>query len=96
VPKQGATQDIVDAAKQTATGKGAKDVGSLDSDLYPSLTPGNYVIYSGIYTDRGQATKALPKLADSFPDATVIEVNSGSKDSGGAAIAPDASAGDAK
>jgi hypothetical protein len=93
VPKEGATQDLVDAAKQTATGKGAKDVGSLDSDLYPSLTPGNYVIYSGIYTDRDQATKALAKLADSFPDATVVEVNSGGKDAGGAAIAPDASAG---
>lgn len=77
VPKQGATQELVDAAKQTAIGKGAKDVGSLDSDLYPSLTPGNYVIYSGIYTDRDQATKALARLADSFPDATVVEVNSG-------------------
>jgi hypothetical protein len=94
VPKEGATQELVDAAKQTATGKGAKDVGSLDSDLYPSLTPGNYVIYSGIYTDRNQATKALGKLADNFPDATVVEVNSGGKDAGAQAIEPGASTGD--
>ncbi len=88
VPKEGATQDSVDAAKKSATDSGAKEVGSLDSDLYPSLTPGNYVIYSGIYTDRDQATQALGKLGKSFPDATVIEVNSGTKD--GAATAPSA------
>jgi hypothetical protein len=89
VPKEGATQDTVDTAKQAASTSGAKDVGSLDSDLYPSLTPGNYVIYSGIYTDRQQATQALGKLGDSFPDATVVEVSSASKDAG---VAPDGSA----
>ena len=46
----------------------------LDSDLYPSLEPGNYVVYSGIYTERQPAVAALGKLGDGFPDATVIEV----------------------
>jgi hypothetical protein len=82
VAKDGATQDTVDAAKQSATANGAKGVGSLDSDLYPSLDPGNYVIYSGIYTDRQQATQALSKLGKTFPDATVVEVSSAVKDAG--------------
>ncbi len=74
VPKDGATQETVDAAKASATSTGAKDVGVLDSDLYPSLTPGNYVVYSGIYTQRQPAVAALGKLGNGFPDATVIEV----------------------
>jgi hypothetical protein len=82
VAKDGATQDTVDAAKQSATASGAKQVGSLDSDLYPSLDPGSYVIYSGIYTDRQQATQALSKLGKSFPDATVVEVSSAVKGQG--------------
>jgi hypothetical protein len=74
VPKDGATQQTVDAAKEAATSSGATDVGALDSDLYPTGAPGNYVIYSGVYDARKQATKALEKVGASFPDATVIEV----------------------
>jgi hypothetical protein len=80
VPKDGATQESVDAAKQAATSAGAKEVGVLDSDLYPSLTPGNYVVYSGIYTDRQPAVAALGKLGEGFPDASVIEVQAPVKD----------------
>ncbi len=99
VPKTGATQDIVDGAKQTATSNGAADVGVLDSDLYPSLDPGSYVIYSGVYTERQPAVQALGKLGDSFPDAVVIAVDSGAKEaeSGGVAgseAVPDGGAGD--
>jgi hypothetical protein len=74
VPKEGATQETVDAAKDAATSSGATDVGTLDSDLYPTATPGNYVIYSGIYDSRKEATNALEKVGASFPDATVLEV----------------------
>lgn len=76
VPKDGATQEIVDAAKQAATSSGAADVGVLDSDLYPTLDPGNYVVYSGVYTERQPAVKGLGTLGDAFPDAVVVEVNS--------------------
>jgi hypothetical protein len=79
VPKDGATQDSVDAAKKAATSNGAADVGALDSDLYPSLDPGNYVIYSGRYSTRKPAVTALGKLGAGFPDATVIEVGPGDK-----------------
>lgn len=84
VPKDGATQDIVDAAKESAAASGAGDVGALDTDLYPTLEPGNYVIYAGIYTERQQAVQALGKLGDGFPDATVIEVKGPDKDAGAA------------
>jgi hypothetical protein len=79
VPKEGATQDIVDAAKVAATSNGAANVGALDSDLYPSLDPGSYVIYSGRYSSRKPAVTALGKLGAGFPDATVIEVGPGDK-----------------
>ena len=87
VPKDGATQDDRRRRpRQTATSNGAADVGALDSDLYPSLDPGNYVIYSGVFTQRQPAVQALGKLGDGFPDAVVIEVGSGAKggESGGA------------
>lgn len=79
VPKSGATQDTVDAARQAAEAKGVDEVGVIDSDLYPSLAPGNYVIYSGVFDARESATAALDDLSSSFPGATVIEVS----DSGG-------------
>jgi hypothetical protein len=93
VPKQGATQDIVDAAKQAATSNGAANVGALDSDLYASLDPGNYVIYSGRYSTRKPAVSALGKLGAGFPDATVIEVGPGAKDTAGTAAVPGANGG---
>ena len=69
VPKDGATAENVDAAKQTAVTEGAIDAAVLDSDLYASLPPGNYVIYSGVYTDRRSAEVALKGLRKSFPSA---------------------------
>jgi hypothetical protein len=97
VPKDGATQETVDAAKEAATSGGAADVGALDSDLYPTLDPGNYVIYSGIYTERQPAVTALGKLGDGFPDATVIEVKGADKTGGTVGEAqPEAEAGAAE
>ena len=52
VAKSDATPESVDAAQQMAVADGAADAAVLDSDLYSSLPPGNYVIYSGVYTDR--------------------------------------------
>ena len=48
----------------------------LDSDLYPSLPPGNYIVYSGVYDSTARRpTPALPQLGDDFPDASVIHVS---------------------
>ncbi|HEY8002412.1 MAG TPA: zinc ribbon domain-containing protein [Solirubrobacterales bacterium] len=77
VSKDGATTETVDAAKQKAVSDGAADAAVLDSDLYASLPPGNYVIYSGVYTDRRSAEVALKGLRKSFPSAAVVEVSSG-------------------
>jgi hypothetical protein len=66
----------VEAAKAAATAKGAKNVGALKSEDFPSLKAGTYVIYSGVYHKRPEAEKALAGLKKSFPGATVIKVSS--------------------
>ncbi len=81
VTQDGATPETVDAAKETAASDGAADAAVLDSDLYSSLPPGNYVIYSGVYTDRKSAEVALEGLQKSFPEAVVVEVASGDETS---------------
>jgi hypothetical protein len=73
--KGGSTAADVQAAKNDASGKGAKDVGALDSDDFASLPGGSYVIYSGVYAAKGDATKALHKLQGDFPDAKVVKVS---------------------
>jgi hypothetical protein len=74
LPKQGTDAAAVAAAKDAAAGKGAPDVGALDSDAYGTLEPGSYVVYSGQYADRKAAKAALAGLKGSFPDAAVVEV----------------------
>jgi hypothetical protein len=77
--KDSAQPANVAAAKSADAGKGAKDVGALDSDDYPSLSGGLYVVYSGVYNSKKDAQAALGGLKKSFPNATVIQVS----DSGG-------------
>lgn len=70
----------VDSAKSEAEAAGAEEVGALDSDDWPSIDPGLYVIYSGVYTGKkakADAQKALKKLKKDFPDAQVVEVSGG-------------------
>lgn len=74
LPKEGTDPTAVAAAKTDATGRGAADVGALDSDEYASLDPGNYVVYSGTYASKKDADAALKDLREDFPDATVVEV----------------------
>lgn len=80
VAKSDATPESVDAAQQSAVANGAADAAVLDSDLYSSLPPGNYVIYSGVFTDRKSAKVALNGLGSTFSSATVVEVAGGSAD----------------
>lgn len=73
----------VQAAKSAAEGKGAKAVGALKSDEFTSLPAGSYIIYSGKYTKKSEADKALGPLKKSFPGAKVLQVGSGAGASGG-------------
>ncbi len=75
IPKDGATQESVDSAKQGAMDQGASDAAVLDSDLYSSLPPGQWVIYSGVYDSRKSAEVGLDGLGKNFANASVIEVS---------------------
>jgi hypothetical protein len=90
LPVSGTTASAVTAAKSAASAKGAKGVGVLRSDDFKSLSAGHYVIYSGVYHTKAQASKALAALKKSFPGASVIAVSSG-----GASSAPGTSEGGA-
>jgi hypothetical protein len=94
LPVSGATSAAVTAAKSAASAKGAKSVGVLKSDDFKSLTAGHYVIYSGVYHTRAQASKALAALKRSFPGASVIAVSS--RGASSAAEATGGGAGSAK
>jgi len=78
-------QAAVDAAKADAETKGAAEVGALDSDEYTSLEPGNFMIYSGVFTGKAakkKATATLKKLKRDFPKAKVVKVSSGDQEFG--------------
>jgi hypothetical protein len=75
LPKDGTDVAAVDAAKSQAEGKGAADVGALDSDDYESLDPGSYIVYSGVFKKRNEADRALAGLKKRFPGAKVIKVS---------------------
>lgn len=75
LPKEGTTPEAIAAAKADATASGAPEVGALDSDLFPTLDGGNYVIYSGIADSEQAADQALDALLPNFPAATVVEVS---------------------
>ncbi len=75
LPKADATPASVDAAKRSALSSGASAASVLDSDLYPSLPPGNYIVYSGVYDSSKEADAGLAQLGDGFPDASVIHVS---------------------
>ncbi len=78
----GTAVSAVEAAKSSATAKGAKNLGALKSEEFSSLASGNYVIYSGDYAKRSEAQKALSSLKKSFPAARVIHVSEGSGSGG--------------
>jgi hypothetical protein len=52
------------ARARAASRAGLPQVGILDSSRYSSLHPGYYVVFSGIYTSRGQAEAARAAAAD--------------------------------
>jgi len=76
--QSGTGVSAVEAAKSAASAKGANAVGALESSEFTSLTPGEYVIYSGVYGKRAEAEKALAGLRGSFPAAKVVQVGNAS------------------
>ena len=87
LPASGTSVSAVEAAKTSATSKGATAVGALKSEEFSTLPSGSYVIYSGVYHTSAAAQKALASLKKGFPAASVIHVGggSGSGASGGGA-----------
>lgn len=76
LPKERTDAAAVAAAEQDAAAKGAPDVGALDSDQHGTLDPGQYVIFSGQFASKADASKSLAKLKSDFPGARVVEVAS--------------------
>jgi len=79
------TQDDADSATSDAESSGAKDVGIIvPSDFVVKPDPGGeYVVYSGEFKSKGDATKALSDLKSDFPDAKVIQVTAAGGSAGG-------------
>jgi hypothetical protein len=84
MPKDSTQPDAVAAAKTAATGKGAKEVGALDSDAVDGFDTGQYVVYSGVFDNAKAARARLKEVKGNFPDAKVVQVggSSGSGSSG--------------
>jgi hypothetical protein len=78
LPESGTTVSQVEAAKSSATAKGATSVGALKSEEFSSLAAGSYIVYSGEFKQRAEAQKALARLKRKFPGAKVIHVSNGS------------------
>jgi hypothetical protein len=80
---QSSDQAAVDAAKKAATDQGATDVGVInpaDFTVTPAPQGGGFVLYSGQYKSKADATKALSKLKGKFSGAVVVAVK---KNAGG-------------
>jgi len=83
LPTAGTQVVAVQAAKSAAEGKGAKAVGALKSDEFAGLAAGEYIVYSGKYSKRAEADKALGALKKSFPGASVLHVGASGAASAG-------------
>jgi septal ring-binding cell division protein DamX len=83
LPAASTQVSAVQAAKSAAEGKGAKSVGVLKSDEFTGLPAGDYIVYSGRYSKRAEAEKALAGLKKSFPGASVQHVGASGGVSGG-------------
>jgi hypothetical protein len=75
LPKADTTAADVTAAKEDLAASGVPDASVLDSDLYPSLPAGNWILYSGVYDSEDDAAAALEGLSASAPGAEVVEVS---------------------
>ena len=73
IPK-GARAEATRRAK-AASDAGLEDVGLLDSSRYPSLVPGYLVVFSGVFSSRGEAERAIASArASGYNDAYAAQV----------------------
>src|SRR6476620_8205191 len=85
LPVDGTDQAAVDAAKKAATDQGAADVGIINTSEFtvaPAPPANTYVLYSGEFKSKSEATKALGKLEGKFKDAQVVSVKRSSSEQG--------------
>ena len=85
LPVDGTDQAAVDAAKKAATDQGAADVGIISTSEFtvaPAPPANTYVLYSGQFESKSEATRALGKLTGKFKDAQVVSVKRSSGDQG--------------
>jgi hypothetical protein len=83
LPVDGTDQAAVDSAKKDATSQGATAVGIINTSEFavtPAPPANTYVLYSGQFKSKAEATKALGKLKGKFGDAQVVAVK---KNTGG-------------
>ena len=85
LPVDGTDQSAVDAAKKQATDQGAADVGIINTSEFtvtPAPPASTYVLYSGQFKSKSEATAALGKLKGKFKDAQVVSVKKNSSGEG--------------
>lgn len=84
----------VQAAVADAAKKGADEPATLVGDDHEGTPAGRYVIFSGVFATRKEASAALKDLgSDKFPNAKLLHVTDGgtvSKESGGSGTTSDA------
>lgn len=79
LPGTGTTTSAISSAESAARAKGASKVGLIVQTQYtvtPKPPSGAYVVYSGAYKNKSQATQELSKLKSKFSKAVVIQVQS--------------------
>lgn len=77
LPVDGTDQAAVDSAKRGATSQGAAAVGIINTSEFtvtPAPPANTYVLYSGQFKSKAEATKALGRLKGKFKDAQVVSV----------------------
>jgi hypothetical protein len=85
LPADGTDQAAVDSAKKDAMDQGATDVGIINTSEFtvtPAPAAGAFVLYSGQFKSKAEATKALGKLKAKFKDAQVVSVKKNSSGEG--------------
>ena len=85
LPVDGTDQAAVDAAKKAATDQGAADVGIINISEFavtPAPPANTYVLFSGEFKSKAEATNALGKLKGKFKDAQVVSVKRSAGDQG--------------
>lgn len=81
------SQSAATRAEKADQSKGATGLGVVAQSgftLTPSPPSGDYVIYSGSYSSKSEAARALAKLKGKFPSAKVVEVQAIGSSSKGA------------